>query len=83
MSREKRVRLLVGSPRGKKSTSTALGTYLLDLMKQKGLEPLDPIWISSAVRTREKMTQMTEAVEAADTIVLAAPFTMTVSPTSS
>ncbi len=73
MSRVKRVLLLVGSPRGKRSTSTALGTYLLDLMKHKGLEPLDPIWINSAVRTREKMTQMLEAVEETDTIVLAAP----------
>ncbi len=73
MNRAKRVLLLVGSPRGKRSTSTSAGTYLLDLLKNKGLESLDSIWISSAIRAQEKITQMLEAVESADIIVLAAP----------
>jgi hypothetical protein len=73
MNRKKRVLVLVGSPRGKKSTSTAVGAFLLDLMKNKGLESLEPIWIGSAVRTQEKISQMLEAVESADIIVLAAP----------
>lgn len=73
MNNAKRVLLLVGSPRGKKSTSTAVGTYLLDLMKNKGFEILDPIWIGSAIRTQEKISQMLDAVESADIIVLAAP----------
>lgn len=73
MNRAKRVLLLVGSPRGKRSTSTAVGTYLLKLLNSKGLESLDTLWISSAVQTREKIAQMLEAVESADIIVLAAP----------
>jgi len=73
MTDPQRVLLLVGSPRGKRSTSTALGSYLLSLMKQKGLEPLTPQWIGPILKTQEKISQMLEAVDAADVIVLAAP----------
>lgn len=73
MTRPKRVLLVVGSPRGKKSTSTAVGTYLLELLKSKGLEAPDPIWIGSAIRTQEKISQMLDAVASADIIVLAVP----------
>lgn len=68
-----RVLLLVGSPRGRRSTSTAVGSYLLNLMKQKGLEPLTVLRIGPILRTQEKISQLLEAVDAADVIVLAAP----------
>lgn len=68
-----RVLLLVGSPRGKRSTSTAVGSYLMDLMRQKGFELLSPLWIGPVLRDREKISKLLEAVDAADIIVLAAP----------
>lgn len=68
-----RVLLLVGSPRGKRSTSTAVGSYLMDLMKQKGLELLAPQWIGPMLRNPEKYSHLLDAVDAAEIIVLAAP----------
>jgi hypothetical protein len=68
-----RVLLLVGSPRGRRSTSTAVGSYLMNLMKQEGLELLTPLWIGPILKTQEKVSQLLEAVDAADIIVLAAP----------
>lgn len=73
MTGPQRVLLLVGSPRGKRSTSTAVGSYLMDLMKQKELESLTPLWIGPMLRNPEKISQLLEAVDAADIIVLAAP----------
>lgn len=73
MTGPQRVLLLVGSPRGKRSTSTAVGSYLMNLMKQKGLEPMTPQWIGPILKTQEKISQLFEAVDAADIIVLAAP----------
>jgi hypothetical protein len=73
MTNPKRVLLLVGSPRGKRSTSTAVGSYLLNLLKQKGLEPLTPLWIGHFLKSPEKIGEFLKAVEAADMIILAAP----------
>ncbi len=73
MTGPKRVLLLVGSPRGRRSTSAAVGTYLVNLMKQKGLELLTPQWIGPILRKQEKISRFLEAIDAADVIVLAAP----------
>lgn len=73
MNPEKSVLLLVGSPRGKRSTSTAVGTYLLDLLKNRDIKSLDPIWIGSAVKSQEKIMHMLERVESADIILLSTP----------
>ncbi|NIM90152.1 MAG: hypothetical protein GTO17_04310 [Candidatus Aminicenantes bacterium] len=73
MTHPKRVQLLVGSPRGKRSTSTAVGSYVLNLLKQKGLEPLASLWIGHILKSPEKIDEFLKAVEAADMIILAAP----------
>lgn len=73
MTNPKRALLLVGSPRGKRSTSTAVGSYLLNMLKQKGLEPLTSQWIGHILRSQDKIEQFLKAVDAADMIVLAAP----------
>ncbi len=73
MTSSKRVLLLVGSPRGKRSTSTVVGAYLVDLLKKQGLESLATQWIGPVLRSQEKIKQMLEAVNATDIIVLAAP----------
>ncbi|MHA2296302.1 MAG: hypothetical protein ACXAEU_24870 [Candidatus Hodarchaeales archaeon] len=72
MSSNKQALVLVGSPRGKKSTSTALGNYLMELQKEKGLET-DILWIRAVLRSEETIKQMLEAVDKADIITLAVP----------
>ena len=73
MTGSKRVLLLVGSPRGKKSTSTNLGTYLLSGLQEKGLEALQTLWIGHVLRSQDKTQQMLKSVDEADIIILAAP----------
>jgi hypothetical protein len=67
-----RVLLLVGSPRGKKSTSTSLGSYLLNILEKRRLET-DILWINRQLADDEKLFQMLEAIDRADIIVLTAP----------
>ena len=73
MTGAKRVLLLVGSPRGKRSTSTVVGSYLLNLLTENGLESLKSLWIGPVLKSQEKTEQMLKAVDEADIIVLAAP----------
>ncbi len=64
--------LLVGSPRGKRSTSTSLGRYLMNNLVQKGIDT-GTLWINRQVVSDERMHEMLEAVDHADIIVLTAP----------
>ncbi|MFC2168378.1 NAD(P)H-dependent oxidoreductase [Acidobacteriota bacterium] len=64
--------LLVGSPRGKKSTSTSLGRYLMNNLEQKGID-CEMLWINRQVVSDERMNEMLDAVGRADIVVLAAP----------
>ncbi|MCK4557738.1 MAG: NAD(P)H-dependent oxidoreductase, partial [Candidatus Aminicenantes bacterium] len=73
MTGAKRVLLLVGSPRGKRSTSTVVGSYLLNLLTENGLESLKSLWIGPVLKSQEKTEQMLKAVDEADIIVLVAP----------
>jgi hypothetical protein len=68
----KRGLILVGSPRGKKSTSTSLGKYLKGRLEEKGLET-ELLWINRQVTTEQRITEMLEAVDRADIVVLTAP----------
>ena len=67
-----RALLLVGSPRGKKSTSTSLGSYLLNMLDERGLET-DILWIYRQLADDEKLSQMLDAVDRAEIIILTAP----------
>jgi hypothetical protein len=67
-----RALLLVGSPRGKKSTSTSVGSYLLNLLDERGLET-DVLWIKRQLADDDKLFQMLDAVDRADIIILTAP----------
>ena len=48
----KRVLVLVGSPRGKKSASTSLGRHLINLFEKKGLET-EILWLNRQVKDGE------------------------------
>jgi len=64
--------LLVGSPRGKRSTSNSIGTYLLKLLEEKGFETKSLI-IKLELNSDEKITRMLEELSNSDIIILAAP----------
>ncbi len=67
-----RALLLVGSPRGRKSASTLLGSHLLTLLEDKGMET-EIVWLIRQFSSKERMDRVFEAVEGADIVVLAAP----------
>jgi len=67
-----RALLLVGSPRGKKSTSSSVGSYLLNILEKRGLDT-DILWINRQLADDEKLFQMLDAVDRADIIILTAP----------
>jgi len=64
--------LLVGSPRGKKSTSTSVGSYLINILDKRGLKT-EILWIDRQLADEEKLSQMLDAVDRADIIILTAP----------
>lgn len=66
------VLILVGSPRGKKSSSTSLGNYLMSLLRDRGLE-VEILWIKLQLTTEERTSQMLEAISDAEDVILIAP----------
>jgi len=67
-----RALLLVGSPRMGKSTSNAVGTYLLEQLSEHGIET-DTLYAHAALRSPEKTQALLDAVEAADLMILSFP----------
>jgi NAD(P)H-dependent FMN reductase len=68
----RRALLLVGSPRGRKSTSAALGGYLAGRLTAHGI-PTETIQLYPALGSRERTRSLIEAVDGSDLIVLAFP----------
>lgn len=72
MNAQKTALLLSGSPRGPKSTSEALGGYLLDRLGEKGLQ-VEKARIHPAMRSDKRREEMLAAVDRADLLILAFP----------
>ncbi|UCD72533.1 MAG: hypothetical protein JSW01_03510 [Candidatus Bathyarchaeota archaeon] len=64
--------ILVGSPRGKKSSSTSLGNHLKSLLQDRGLE-VEMLWIKLQLVTEEKTSLMLEAISDAEAVIMIAP----------
>lgn len=64
--------LLVGSPRTRKSTSYALGSYLMEQLDARGVHT-ETIQIYTSLNNAEKMSALLEKLDAADLAVLAFP----------
>lgn len=64
--------VFVGSPKGPGSTSDALGTYLLDRLKERGIST-NKIYIQQSLATEKGTDVMLSAVAKADIIILASP----------
>jgi multimeric flavodoxin WrbA len=68
----RRAALLVGSPRTKKSTSAALGGYLMERLAVRGIET-ETIQIYTQFNSAEHVKQSLEKLDRADLVVLAFP----------
>jgi multimeric flavodoxin WrbA len=68
----RRAILLVGSPRTRKSTSHAIGTYLMEQLATRGVET-ETIQVYTALNNAERMRSLLEKLDAADLTVLAFP----------
>ncbi|HLO33219.1 MAG TPA: NAD(P)H-dependent oxidoreductase [Anaerolineales bacterium] len=68
----RRALLLVGSPRGKTSTSQALGSYLFEGLASQGVET-ESMRLYSMMKSASELQKLFEAVEAADLVTLAFP----------
>jgi hypothetical protein len=64
--------LLVGSPRGRKSTSTSLANHLAAQLQEKA-QTTETLWITEQLASPEKTKQMMDSIQKAHTIVLTAP----------
>jgi multimeric flavodoxin WrbA len=70
--RAKNALLLVASPRGFKSTSASLGTYLLEKLEQGGFET-HKIHVQSAMHTAQGQSELLAKAAASNLIILAFP----------
>lgn len=64
--------LLVGSPRGPRSTSHALGSYLLERLGGKGITT-HTVHLQRALASRKGIDSLLQSVEKAEIIILATP----------
>jgi hypothetical protein len=64
--------LLVGSPKGSKSTSNSVGTYLADKIEQKGV-PYEKVYICQCLSSETKKAALLRLVDKSDLIILAFP----------
>lgn len=64
--------LLIGSPKVTRSTSESLGTYLLDKIRERGVET-EQMLITSALRTDNGVEGLLKALDRSDLIILAFP----------
>ena len=72
MTEKKKVLLLVGSPRGGRSTSASLGNYLISRLEEYGM--ISEIgFIYRLVNREKKKQELLKMVENADLIILSFP----------
>lgn len=72
MSSGKRALLLIGSPRGKRSTSHSLGSHLLDQLKERGMKTHN-LHIQKSLKTEEGKNRLLSQADRSDIIILAFP----------
>ncbi len=72
MTQAKNIIILIGSPRGKKSTSTSIANYLQTRLKARNVE-IKMYWLIHPMQDEQKIGEMLESIENADIIVLTVP----------
>jgi hypothetical protein len=68
----RRALLLIGSPKGKASSSYALGGYLVRKLEAGGME-VEEMTVSAALQSTENLHHLQQAIDAADLLVVAFP----------
>jgi len=64
--------LLIGSPRGKMSTSYSLGSFLLEILKEKGWETQNQ-HIQKSLKTQDGKNKLLSQMDCSDIIILTFP----------
>lgn len=64
--------LLVGSPKGPKSTSNALGTYLLEKLEEQGVTS-GKVYVNQSLSSTENQATLLSLIDNSDLIILAFP----------
>lgn len=72
MIKFKKAILLIGSPKGKDSSSASLGSYLLSKVEEYDVST-EKVYLHSEINTEAKRIQFLEKIEETDIIILAAP----------
>jgi multimeric flavodoxin WrbA len=72
MINNKKAILLIGSPKGKNSSSASLGGYLLTKIEEYNIST-EKVYLHSEINTEAKGILFLEKIEEADFIILAAP----------
>ena len=72
MTSNKRVLLLIGSPKGEKSTSASLGNYLISKFEEFGMIS-EKLFIHRLVNREEKLQELSQIIENVDLIILTFP----------
>jgi len=71
-AKKRRALLLVGSPRGKASTSRSIGSQLLRKLEAGGME-VEEMTVSAGLQSTENLHGLHKAVDAADLVLVAFP----------
>lgn len=64
--------VLIGSPKGSASTSDALGTYLLERLREKDVD-VSKIYVQQSLRSEQGLDNLFRAVAKANVVILVAP----------
>jgi multimeric flavodoxin WrbA len=72
MSEQKRALVLIGSPKGPRSTSESLGTYLLNGLKEKSCDT-EKVYIYPSVKFDKGQEDLLSAVDRSDILILVFP----------
>lgn len=72
MSKYKSVVLLIGSPKGERSTSASLGNYILSKLEASGMN-IEKLFIHRLVNRKEKTQSLFEMINKAGLIILSFP----------
>jgi hypothetical protein len=72
MNGTKRATLLVGSPRGSASTSESLGTYLLQILGEDGVET-EKAYVNQSLSSDKSGEALLRLVDSSDLLILAFP----------
>lgn len=72
MSMNKKALLLIGSPKGEKSTSASLGNYLISKLEELGMTS-ETLFTHRVVNREEKILELFQSIEDVDLIILTFP----------